>query len=32
MTTVRNLKDEIDKRAFHKMLSQPWKTSIYFDL
>jgi len=22
MTTVRNLKDEVDKRAFHKMLSQ----------
>jgi mRNA interferase HicA len=22
MTTVRNLKDEIDKRAFHKMLRQ----------
>ena len=22
MTTVRNLKDEIDKRAFHKMLKQ----------
>ena len=22
MTTVRNLKDEIDKRAFHKMLAQ----------
>ena len=22
MTTVRNLKDEIDKRAYHKMLSQ----------
>ena len=22
MTTVRNLKDEVDKRAFHKMLKQ----------
>ncbi len=22
MTTVRNLKDEIDKRAYHKMLKQ----------
>ena len=22
MTTVRNLKDEVDKRAYHKMLSQ----------
>jgi len=22
MTTVRNLKDEVDKRAFHKMLGQ----------
>lgn len=22
MTTVRNLKDEIDKRAYHKMLGQ----------
>jgi len=22
VTTVRNLKDEVDKRAFHKMLSQ----------
>lgn len=22
MTTVRNLKDEIDKRAYHKMLNQ----------
>jgi hypothetical protein len=22
MTTVRNLKDEVDKRAYHKMLKQ----------
>lgn len=22
MTTVRNLKDEVDKRAYHKMLTQ----------
>ena len=22
MTTVRNLRDEVDKRAYHKMLSQ----------
>ena len=24
MTTVRDLKDEIDKRAYHKMLKQLW--------
>jgi hypothetical protein len=23
MTTVRNLKDELDKRAYHNMLKQP---------
>ena len=32
MTTVRNLKDEIDERAFHKMLSQLGLSMEDFDL
>jgi len=31
MTTVRNLKDEIDKRAYHKMLKQLCLSEKDFD-
>ena len=31
MTTVRNLKDEIDKRAYHKMLAQLGLSDRDFD-
>ena len=31
MTTVRNLKDEIDKRAYYKMLKQLWLNEKDFE-
>ena len=31
MTTVRDLKDEIDKRAYHKMLKQLWLSEKEFE-